>query len=51
MSSEEDLPIDTDPLHAVVSQGRFRDLSPGSGAGERDNRWRIIVNTQVEHDL
>lgn len=51
MSSEENLPIDTDPLHAAVMEGRFRDLSPGSGAGERDNRWRIIVNAEVEHDL
>lgn len=51
MSSEENLPIDTDPLHAAVMGGRFRDLAPGSGPGERDNRWRIIANTDVEHDL
>ena len=51
MSNEENLPINTDPLHTALMQDRFRYLSPGSGTGERDNRWRLIVNIEVEHDL
>ncbi len=51
MATEVDQQINTNQLHEVVTGARYRDLAPGSGPGERDPRWHVIVNTEIEHDL
>ncbi len=51
MAAEVDREIDTDQLHEVVAGARYRDLAPGRGPGERDPRWHVIANTELEHDL
>jgi len=51
MAAEVGTDADTDALHAAVGDSHYRDLSPGAGPGGRDLRWRVIVNTDIEHDL
>lgn len=51
MATEVDQQINTDQLYEVVAGARYRDLAPGSGPGERDSHWHVIVNTEIEHDL
>ena len=46
-----DAEFDTDPLHTALKGVRYRDLSPGDGDGVHDERWHVIVNAEIEHDL
>lgn len=43
--------LDTAPLQELVAGSRYRLLSPGGGRGHHDPRWRVVVNTRIEHDL
>ena len=51
MASEAAVEFDTEPLHALVADCRYRHLSPSGGDGRPDPRWHVIVNTEIEHDL
>jgi len=45
-------PIDLDRLAADIDSADYTSLDPRSPAdGDRNQRWRIIINTAVEHDL
>lgn len=43
--------VDTEPLRSAMGTVRYRELAPGAGDGERNERWRIIINAEIEHDL
>lgn len=52
MARELDTVADVDPLAELVAGNDFTALEPREPAeGHRDARWRLIVNTAVEHDL
>jgi len=52
MAHETDVDIDISSLAALVSSHDYTMLDPKSGReGERDTRWRVVINTEVEHDL
>jgi len=52
MAHETGVDIDISSLAALVSGHGYTMLDPKSGRdGERDARWRIVINTEVEHDL
>jgi predicted transcriptional regulator of viral defense system len=51
MAGEVGVDVDTAPLRDVVAGCRYRVLSPAGGAGLADPRWRVVVNTSIEHDL
>lgn len=51
MSKETDIEIDTEALQRAVQGCRYRELSPGHGGGGHDERWHVIVNAVIEHDL
>ena len=51
MASEANAAFDTDPLHTLAQDARYRVLAPSGGPGRRDPRWSITANIEVEHDL
>jgi len=51
MASETKTEMNTNELQNTVAGCRYRDLSPGHGGGEHDERWHVIANTVIEHDL
>jgi len=51
MSKETGIEIDTKPLQRALQGYRYRELSPGHDGGDHDERWHMIVNTAIEHDL
>jgi len=51
MASEIGIKIDTETLNIALASCRYRKLSPGRGTGTHDERWHVIVNTAIEHDL
>lgn len=52
MARELDTVVEIDPLAELVAGNDFTALEPREPAeGHRDARWRLIVNTEVEHDL
>lgn len=51
MADEIGTEFDTEMLHESLTGARYRDLSPGDGHGKHDDRWHVIVNTKIEHDL
>ena len=52
MARELDAVVEIDELAEMVAGLDFTTLEPGGPAeGHRDARWRLIVNTDVEHDL
>lgn len=51
MASVVSAEADTEALQRAVEDCRFRDLLPGGGTGEHDERWHVIINTEIEHDL
>ncbi len=51
MACETETEMDTEALQNAVAGCRYRDLSPGHSGGEHDERWHVIVNTAIEHDL
>lgn len=52
MAREVGASIELDALAELVAVRDYTVLDPRSAAeGERDPRWRIVVNTDVEHDL
>lgn len=52
MAREVDAQVELDALAEFVAAHDYTVLDPRSAAeGERDPRWRILVNAGVEHDL
>lgn len=51
MAHETGASFDTAPLHKLVEDARYRELSPSGGPGRRNPRWRITANVRLEHDL
>ncbi|MCP3938819.1 MAG: hypothetical protein GY708_26015 [Actinomycetia bacterium] len=51
MSKETDMDMDTEALQRAVQGCRYRELSPSHGGGKHDERWHVMVNTAIEHDL
>jgi predicted transcriptional regulator of viral defense system len=51
MAAEVGAEADTDALQLTVKGSRYRALSPGDVPGEHDERWHVIVNIEIEHDL
>lgn len=51
MADEVGTTFDSEPLRRSLSGVRYRELSIGSGDGQRDERWHIISNVEIEHDL
>ena len=51
MAEEAGVRFDTDELNEALGDVRYRELSPSAGDGERNRRWHIINNTEIEHDL
>lgn len=51
MAGEVGAEFDTDPLHNQLRHVRFRELSPNGGDGDHDQRWYVIANADIEHDL
>lgn len=51
IADEVGIAINTEPLHRIVADTRYRRLSPGGSDGERDQRWHLIINTEIEDDL
>lgn len=51
MTGETGTEFDTDPLHSRLGDVRYRELSPNDGDGVHDERWHVIVNADIEHDL
>jgi predicted transcriptional regulator of viral defense system len=52
MANEIGFAIDLDGLAALVASADVSPLAPGRPAStDRDDRWRVQLNTQVEHDL
>ena len=51
MSRAVETTFDTEPLRQTIDDARYRELSPGAGDGDRDDRWHVIVNAEIEHDL
>ncbi len=51
MAGEVGTEFDTDSLHNHLKDVRYRELSPNSGDGDHDDRWHVIVNADIEHDL
>ena len=57
MASEVNAGFDSGPLRDPLAGIRYRELSPGDGEREgdanraRDERWHVVVNTDIEHDL
>jgi len=44
--------IRRDPLGQLVADAAYTALDPQRRReGEHDRRWRVIVNTDIEHDL
>lgn len=52
MADAIDRPIDLEPLAKLVDSGVYTPLDPRQRAtGGRDERWHVVVNTEIEHDL
>jgi len=51
MAREVGAEADTDSLHNNLKDVRYRELSPNGGDGDHDERWHVIVNSDIEHDL
>lgn len=52
MASEVGAPAELDDLAELVAERDYTVLDPRSAVdGRRDRRWRLFVNTEVEHDL
>lgn len=52
MAREVDAQVELDALAEFVAAHDYTVLDPRSAAeGERDPRWRIVINAEVEHDL
>ena len=51
MAGEVGAELDTSPLRERLGGSRYRLLSPSGGDGHHDQRWHVVVNTRIEHDL
>jgi predicted transcriptional regulator of viral defense system len=52
MGDATDAPIDLQPLHDKVAGAQVVDLYPeAERTGERDRRWNVAVNIEIEPDL
>ena len=52
MGNATDIPIDLQPLREQVVGAQVVDLYPGAErTGERDRRWNVAVNIEIEPDL
>ena len=52
MANETGITIDLDGLAALVAHADITPLAPAKPrSGERDDRWRLQINTRIEHDL
>lgn len=52
MSRETSTAIRLDDLAAVITSADFTALAPSlPPQGERNERWRVQLNTKIEHDL
>lgn len=52
MADEVGVSIQLDPLAQLVDDATYTVLDPQRPRdGEHDRRWRVIVNTDIEHDL
>ena len=52
MAGEMDVPIQLDRLEQLLDDAAYTMLGPQQPrTGEREARWRIIVNADIEHDL
>lgn len=51
MAGETGASIDTDALRQHLAGSRYHELSPGHGDGRRDQRWHVIINADIEHEL
>ncbi len=52
MGKETDAAIDLQPLHDLVADAQTVNLYPGTEhSGERDERWNVVANIEVEPDL
>lgn len=51
MANEIGVTVDLEALDEVLAEAPYVALDPhGPREGERDRRWRVIVNTDIEHD-
>lgn len=52
MGNAVDKPIDLAPLEELVADAVYTPLDPRQPTtGTRDERWHVVVNTEIEHDL
>lgn len=52
MANEVGVTVRLDALHHALAEVPYVTLDPHQPrGGERDRRWRVIVNTDIEHDL
>lgn len=52
MARETSTPIDLNGLAALVDHAEVTPLAPGRRPStDRDDRWRVQLNTRIEHDL
>ncbi len=52
MTTETDTVLDLAELRQLIATADFTRLSPDRPAtDERDDRWRVLLNTAIEHDL
>jgi predicted transcriptional regulator of viral defense system len=52
MAAEVGATVELDDLAELVAEREYTVLDPRAAAdGRRDRRWRLCVNTEVEHDL
>jgi hypothetical protein len=52
MANEASTTIDLDGLAAIVATADVTTLASGRPlSNDRDDRWRVQINTRIEHDL
>ena len=51
MAPEVGVSFDTEALCSRLKGARYRQLAPGKGDGPRNERWHVVANTEIEHDL
>ena len=51
MASELEMPVDLDQLRRRIEHSQPTRLDPHGPAGQADSRWKLVINTEVEHDL
>ncbi len=51
MASEVSVQFDTNELNAELDHARYQHLAHSADDGERNERWHIIANSEIEHDL